>query len=143
MQARWATWAAMAEQIINSTMSQLKAASARLDADCASTLCLSDLKSARIILQPVFRLGDSLFEGRESMELDEAMVYLRETRICELLLSLLRRWPWAACSKLCGPGLALLPEVLSCVQAFLGVASCVRSSQQAAAIAEMSDRCLS
>ena len=130
----------MAEQILTSTLSQLKAANARLNADCQSTLCVSDLKTARTCLQPLFKLCNSLL-SRESVELDEAVVYLRKTRVCELLLSLLRRWPWAACRGPYGPGLALLPEVLSSLQAFLGVASCVRSSQRAAALAEMSKRC--
>ena len=134
-----------AHTFLNSALSQLKAVTSRLDADCTSTLNVCDLEPARTILQPVFELGES-FLSHKSMKLDEAMVYLRETRLCELLLSLLRRWPWAALQRqrvVAPAGLALLPEVLYLLYTFLVLASHVRSSQQAAAYAEMSKRCLS
>ena len=136
-----------AHTITNTALSQLKAVTARLDADCTISLCVSDLDAARTILQPVFELGESLL-SRQSMKLNEAKVYLRETRLCELLLSLLRRWPWAALQRQRAEvpaGLALVPKVLCSLYAFLDLASRVRSSssQQAAAHAEMSKRCLS
>ena len=62
-------------QIQNSTiLSQLKAVTARLDADCTSTLCLSDLEPAHTILHPFFDISYSLI-ARESLELDKAMAY--------------------------------------------------------------------
>ena len=144
--------AAMAEQDstnastarkLNTTLSHIKAVNARLDADCTSMLCVTDLRTANLSLQPVFELSDSLV-SRQSVELDEAMVYLREARLCELLLSLLRRWPWAQMQQeraVPHKDLALLPKLLSSLCAFLCVAGGVRSRQQAAAYAEMRRRC--
>lgn len=80
--------------LINSVLSNTKAVNPRLDADCTSSLCVSDLKTAWIMLRPLFVFSDRLIM-RQSVRLDEAMVYLHKARSCELLLSLLRRWPWA------------------------------------------------
>ena len=92
-------------------------ANARLDAVCTSTLCVSDLGNAYAMLQPLFTIRDRLM-NRESVQLDEALFFLHETEFCELLLSLLRRWPWAEMRQTraeAHEGLALLPKVLSTV----------------------------
>ena len=126
---------------LNSIVSQMKAASAKLDADCTTTLCASDSGPADPVLQRLDELSSSLIE-RKAVKLDEAMFCLRETRICELLLSLLRRWPWAEMRQeraALHVGLSPLPEVLSSLYGFLCVAERVRSSQQAAAYAEMNN----
>ena len=65
-----------AHNTINSVLSQLKVVTSRLDADCTSTLSVSDLEPARTILQPVFECGES-FLSRKSSKLDEGIVYLR------------------------------------------------------------------
>ena len=79
------------------------------------------------------------------MKLDEALVYVRDTRLCELLLSLLRRLPWAELQQesaaVMRDGLFLLSFTLSTLAIFLRAAAHVRSSQQASAYAEMSKRC--
>ena len=127
----------------SSIVSKIKAANARLDADSTSKLRMFDLRTASI-LQPIFELSDSL-ESRTSIELDEAMVYLREARLCELLLSLLRRWPWAELQQdraAIHKDLALLPKLLRSLSAFLRVAALVRSSEQAEAYAETCKRCM-
>ena len=131
-------------QALSSIVSQLKAVNVKLDADC--TLRISDLRPAEALLQHVCQLSGSL-KQHTSVTLDEALASMRELRLCELLLSLLRRWPWAetrqenkrAQSQF---GLMLLPEVLSSLCALLCVASRVRSSQRAAAYAEMNIRYL-
>ena len=125
---------------IYTMLSTVKAANARLDADCGSTLSWSDLGGAEILMLPVFDLRDRLLT-RKLLKLDEAMVYLRGTRLCELLLSLLRRWPWAELLAPMHKDLMLLVRVLRSLSAFLGVAACVRSSQQVEAYAETSKRC--
>ena len=137
--------AAQAKQAIKSALSRVKAANARLDAKCTSTLRASDLASACRALEPVRQLSDSL-KNRKSMELDEAMVYLSDARLCELLMSLLRRMPWTQMrqeSEVMVAGLALLSELLFSLFAFLHAATCVRSSQKGAAYTEMRQRCLS
>ena len=73
------------------------------------------------------------------------MVYVRDTRLCELLLGLLRRLPWV---KMKDPALSqvdlrLLPCLLDTLGGFLEATACVRSSQQAAAFAALSKRCQS
>ena len=71
------------------------------------------------------------------------MVYLSEAKLCELLLGLLRRWPWAELAhKDLTQSLGLLPTLLCALCAFLSVAAQVPSSQQAEAYAEMKRRCL-
>ena len=133
-----------AQRSIDSMLSHIKAANARLDAECASKLSVSDLGSASPVLQPVFELFESLVK-RESMELDEALVYLREAGLCDLLVSLLRRWPWAETQQ----GLLpmkhlplLLLGLLNSLYACLHIAMRVDRSKQAAAYAKMSKRCL-
>ena len=133
---------AEAEHALTSIVSQMRAASAKLDADYTSTLCASDLEVAYPVLRRLTTLSGSLME-RMSAKLDEALFYMRETRICELLLSLLRRWPWAEMRQertVFNMGLMVLPGVLSSLYVFLCVAR-VRSSQRAAALAELSERC--
>ena len=81
---------AEAARAVKSVLLNIKAASSRLDATCTSSLRVSDLKAAGLALQPVFALGDSLVHSK-SVDLDEATFYSHEARLCELLLSLLRR----------------------------------------------------
>ena len=69
-------------------LSQIQAEDARLGADCRSKL--HGFTTMHAALQPVFALSDSLLE-RVPVQLDEAMLYLRDSKLCELLLSLLRR----------------------------------------------------
>ena len=109
---------------------------------------VDDLKGANPLLQPVFHLADTLMPTNEcqSVKMAEAMVLLRDAGLCELLLSLLRRLPWAQMEHECAEiehGLALLPNLLQALCKYLGAATSVRSSQQAAACAEMSNRCAS
>lgn len=125
-------------------MSQIETINAKLDADCTSTLCVTDLRPAQNVLQRLGKLSGSL-ERRKLIKLDEAMLYMREMRLCELLLSLLRRWPWAEMRQeraAAHVGLVLLPDVLSSWYVFLCVAVRVRSSEHAAAYTEMNKRCL-
>ena len=133
---------AKAERSINSILLKIKT-HARLDKEATSTLVASDFEAANHVLQPVFVLCKSLV-SRKEMELDEAVLYLREAGLCDLLVGLLRRWPWPETQqgRLPVTHLALLPPLLSSLLALLHVAVCVRSSQQAAAYAEMSKRCL-
>ena len=132
-----------AQRSINSMLSCMKAANARYDAECASKLSISDLGAAGLLLQPIFELYGS-FVHRKLVELDEALVYLRDTALCDLLLSLLRRWPWAEMKQGLLPvtHLVLLPGLLSSLHAFLHIALRVDRSKHAAAYAEMSKRCL-
>ena len=58
--------------VLNSVLLKMKAAYARLDADCTSSLRISDLKAARLALQPVFALSDSVVRSK-SVDLDEAI----------------------------------------------------------------------
>ena len=134
-------------QALSSIVSQIKAVNVKLDADCTSTLCISDLRPAQAILHRVCQLSGSL-KKLESVTLDEAMASMRELRLCELLMSLLRRWPWAETRRknkaaASHVGITLLPNVLSSLCALLCGASCVRGSQRAAAYAEMHTRCSS
>ena len=131
---------------INSILSQLKAGNAALDPRSTSVLYSAELPAVCEALLPVFELGNNLSGAK--LELDDALVYLRETRLCELLLSLFKRWPWyekrlninrAASSH---KDLTLLPKLLCCLSAFLRVAARVRRSKRAAAYAETSKRCL-
>ena len=132
---------------INSILSQLKAGNATLDPDCTSVLYCAELPAVCEALQPVFALSNNL-KGRK-LKLDAALAYLRETRLCELLLSLIKRWPWYEARLNRNRGapthsdLTLLPEILCCLSAFLRVAARVRTSNRAAAFAETSKRCLS
>ena len=118
-------------------------ANARLHADSTSFLSIFDLGRAHAMLQPLFILRDRLM-NRESVKLDEALYYLHEAGFCELLLSLLRRWPWAEMQQhsWAQKDLALLPKVLSSLFAILQFAARVRGSQTAAAYAELSTRYL-
>ena len=128
---------------LNSIVLQIKAANAKLDAGCSSALCVSDLRQAHAVLRRLVKLSGSL-AWCKSVKLDEAVFYMRKTRLCELLLSLLRRWPWAEMRQereAMQTGLLLLPDVLCSVHVFLCVAARVCSSQQAAAYAEMYKRC--
>ena len=133
-----------AQRSISSVLSHLKAADARLDAECASKLSVSDLGPAGLMLQPAFELCEKNVVNCKSMELDEAMVYLREAGLCDLLLSLLRRWPWAETQLGLLPitHLPLLVCLLSTLYASLHMAMRVDRSKQAAVYAEMSKRCL-
>ena len=132
---------------INSILSRIKARNATLDPDCSSVLYCAEIAAVCDTLLPVFELGNSL-AGRK-LKLDEAMMYLRETRLCELLLSLIKRWPWYETQLNRNRGasthtnLTLLPELLCCLSAFLRVAARVSRSKRAAAYAETSKRCLS
>ena len=135
---------------ITATVAQYKAVSANLGVDSASMLRGHNLRMADLALQPVFELSNSLLE-RAPVQLDEALLYLRDEKLCGLLLSLLRRWPWADMRHanprvqhaVAQQGLALLPKVLGSLAAFLSAAAHVRDSQQASAYKEMSIRCLS
>lgn len=95
-------------------------------------------------LQPAFDLSNGLTE-RRALKLDEALVYVRDTRLCELLLSLLRRLPWSEVHSDAESrqGLALLPGLLGTLGTFFQATARVRSSQQAAAHAELSKWCRS
>ena len=133
-----------AQRSLSSMLSRVKAANARLDAECASELSSSDLGAANLVLDPIFELCPSLV-SRKSMDLDEALVYLHEPGVCELLVSLLRRMPWTqlrSSSAVMVSGLALLPALLFSLSTFLQSAKRVAPSQQAAAYVEMSKRCL-
>ena len=131
-----------AARALNAILSRIKAVYARLDAESSSALTVCDLGRAGLVLQPVFSLSDSL-ASRSSVELEEALVYLSEAKLCELLLGLLRRWPWAEMAhKDFIQNLALLPRLLCALRAFLCVAAHVPSSQQAEAYAEIRKRCL-
>ena len=128
-------------------LSQITAYNNRLGAACNSTLGAAELRRALPVLQPVFELGDSLEERKlESVELEEALVYLRDTALCELLLSLLRRLPWAEIWQehaILQEDLGLLlPKLLRALWSFLCASVHVRGSQQASAFAEMNKRCL-
>ena len=135
---------------IRSTVVKYNAVSANLGVDSASMLRGHNLRMADLALQPVLELSNSLLE-RAPVQLDEALLYLRDEELCELLLSLLRRWPWADMrhanpqvqQAVMQQGLALLPKVLGSLAAFLSAAAHVRGSQQASAYKEMSRRCLS
>ena len=131
------------KQEVESLLLRITAEYARLDPECASTLVATDLGGALRALRPVYDLGESILQ-RSSMELDEALVCLRDTRLCELLLSVVRRLPWARMRRepaLLQNGLKLLPEVLRALAASVRVVSAVPSGQRAAAYAEMSRRC--
>ena len=130
---------------VESMLSQIQAADARLGADCTSKLRGNGFTTANAALQPVFAMSDSLLE-RVPVQLTEAMLYLRDSKLCELLLSLLRRWPWAEMRKehaLLQQGLAVLPRVLAALFAFLNAAAHVHGSHQESAFKEMKKRCLS
>ena len=132
-------------QLLKRLLSQITAASSRLDADCTSTLRESDLKTAHDVVQPLCKIALKL-QSSKSLKLDEALVFLRDLGCCELLLSLLRRMPWAGMMRkheMMQSGLELVPLLLRCLRPFLCVAVNVRSSQQTAAYADMSKRCLS
>ena len=141
--AKESSTAAILARTINDIMSKIRAVSDRLGADCASTLRGKDLKTARVALLPVFKLSESLV-ARAPVELHEALVYLCKGKLCDLLVSLLRRWPWAemrlAHASL-NEGLDLLTDVLGSLYVFLSAAGNVRSSQQASAYDKMSKRC--
>ena len=133
-----------AARAFNAILSRIMAVNARLDAESTSALTVSDIGLFRLMLQPVFDLSNSLM-SRTSVELEEALVNLSEAKLCELLLSLLRRWPWTEIGQECAVAhkhLALLPRLLCALRAFLCVAARVPSSQQAEAYAEMRKRCL-
>ena len=134
------------KQELNSLLLQVTAVSARLGAECTSTLSADDLTAAKDALQPIFDASNSLL-FQESVEPDEALVYLRDTRLCELLLSLIRRLPWAAMRQNTAVehfrGLWLLARMVHSMFIFLHAGERVRSSQRTAAYAEMSKRCLS
>ena len=146
--------AAMAEQsstisrtacLLNCTLSQMSLASASLDADSTSTLQETDIQTANWAMQLAFEVSKGLLK-LESVQLDEALSYLREEWCCKLLLGLLRRLPWAEMQQdreLVHEGLVLVPKVLGSLYHMLQLATCVHSSEQAAAYAEMSKRCLS
>ena len=129
---------------VTAILSRLKAASAQLDADLTSTLPAAELSSVYGLLQHVYDLSNSV-NNRRAVKVDEALVYLRDTRLCEVLLSLLRRWPWSEMHSdaMSGLGLALLPGLLGTLASFLEATARVRSSQQAAAHAELSKWCRS
>ena len=131
-------------QALNDVLTQIKAASPRLDAGCTSALRDSDLKAAYRVVQPLLDIALKLQKSK-SLKLDEALVFVN-VGFCELLLSLLRRMPWAEMmrrSETLQNGINLVPFLLRCLRPFLCVALCVRSSQQTAAYAELSKRCLS
>ena len=134
-------------QTLKRLLSQITAASGRLDAGCTSTLRESNLKTALRVMQPLYDIALKL-QSSKSLKLDKALVFLRDLGCCEMLLSLLRRMPWALMKHegqraLLQSGLDLVPVLLRSMQPSLCVALCVRSSQQEAAYAAMSERCLS
>ena len=134
---------------INSCLLHIRAGNAKLDPNCSAVLQRAELAAAYDALRPVFELSDSLegpkCGGPKSVKLDEAMAYLRNTRLCELLLSLLRRWPWAEMQGNTAvlTGLGLLPSLLRSLRAIFQAVGGVRSRQQTAAFTEMCKRCLS
>ena len=127
---------------------RITAANANLSAMSTSTLGGDDMEGADFLLQPVFKLANTLLptSKRQTLKVAEAMVLLRDAGLCELLLSLLRRLPWAQMQHESAErehGLALLPKLLRGLCDYLDVATYVQSSQRAAACAEMSNRCVS
>ena len=104
---------------------RIAAANAKLSAMCKSTLGGDDLKQANLLLQPVSNLGSTLLptNERQSVKMAEAMVLLRDAGLCELLLSLLRRLPWAQMEHESAErehGLAILPNLLKAQCDYLG-----------------------
>ena len=141
--AKQSTAGAKAAKAVKAVLSRVAAKNPKLDAECTTALHCSEISDVYHALQPAFELGDSLTH-RKALKLDEALVYASNTRLCELLLSVIRRLPWAEMRRvhaLAQQGLAVLPSLLSTVGTFLSTMACVRSSQQAAALAELSKRC--
>ena len=133
-----------AARTVIAILSRIKAANPQLDADLTSTLPAVELWSVYNSLQPVFDLSNGLME-RRALKLDEALVYVRDTRLCELLLSLLRRLSWSEVHSDAESrqGLALLPGLLGTLGTLFQATARLRSSQQAAAHAELSKWCRS
>lgn len=127
---------------LKSLMSHIAAGNPRLGADCTSTLQVADLRTANAALQPVFDASAKLLE-RKSLNLDELLVYLRDAKLCEMLLSLLGRLPWAEMHQedaAMQDGLALLPQLLHSLGNLACAGVRVRSSQEAALYAELNKR---
>lgn len=128
---------------LSSLLSQIAAGNPRFGADCTSTLQVSDLKTADA-LQPVFDAIAKLQRERKTLKLDELMVYLRGATLCETLLSVLRRLPWAEMQQehaVMQDGLLLLARLLHSLWNLVHAVARVRSSQEAAAYAELNKRC--
>ena len=136
------SYAEKAARTVAAILSRIKGANAQLDADLTSTLPAVELWSVYKLLQPVFDLSNGLMD-RRALKLDEALVYVRDTRLCELLLSLLRRLPWSDMHSDANSrqGLALLPGLLGSLGTLFEATARMRSSQQAAACAELSKWC--
>ena len=139
------TAASTARALLNSALQRIEAVSAKLDIACTRVLQRSELTTATHELMPVFdQLSDSLAH-RESVGLDEALIYLRDTRLCDVLLSLLRRLPWAEMQQDRGVkylGLTLLLRLLTSLLLNMHMAEKLGRNHQAAAYAEMSRRCM-
>ena len=128
---------------LNSLLPQIAAGNPRFGADCTSTLQVSDLKTADAALQPVFEASKKLRE-RKTVKLDDYLVYMRDSKLCELLLSVLRRLPWAEMQQehaVTQDGLALLSKLLYSLWSLTHAVARVSSSQEAAAYAELITRC--
>ena len=127
----------------NLLLSRLTKDNPRLCADCTSTLQESDLRPAKLLVQPIFELVTCTIGG--PLQADAALEYMRSARLCELLLSLLRRLPWAQMQHegaLTHKGLALQSEVLACLAMWTHLPAQVSSSREAAVYADLSRRCL-
>lgn len=131
---------------LNSILLKIESVSAELDIGCTRMLQESDFIKASSLMFVFDEISDSLqLRTLESVSLEEALIHLRDARLCEVLLSLLRRLPWADMSQNRGVlclGLTLLPRLLCSLFCVLHVAKKVSRNHQAAAYAEMSRRCV-
>ena len=131
---------------LNSILLKIESASAELDISCTRMLQECDLIRTSSLMFVFDQISDSL-EHRtlDSVSLEEALIYLRDARLCEVLLGLLRRWPWADMSQNRGimfMALTLLPRLLCSLFCVLHVAKKVSRNHQQAAYAELSRRCV-
>ena len=122
-------------------LNQIAADNSMLAANCTSMLEGCDLRAADLALLPVFDLGNSIAErDNEPAQLAQTVLYLRDPRLCKLLLSLLRRLPWSDGAML-QDGLALLSNLLCALGTFLCAE--IRPEQLGDAYAEISKRWVS
>ena len=139
------TAASTAHALLSSALLRIEAVSTKLDIACTRVLQESEIKTATLELLPIFdELSDSL-RHREFVGLDEALIYLHDARLCDVLLRLLRRLPWAEMRQHRGTmylALTLLLRLLSSLLCIVRLAQKVSRNHQATAYAEMSRRCV-
>ena len=133
----------MIAHMSNLLLSRLTEDNPRLGADCTSTLQEPDLRPAELMIQPICELVTCTIGGPQ--QLDAALEYMRSARLCELLLSLLRRLPWAQMQHeraVTHKGLALQSKLLACFAMWTRLHAQVCSSRQAAVYAQLGRRWL-